>query len=87
MPHIRGPHFQRETAIARALDELARQLGVTVHSVLEDRTEVAGAGKARTHTAIYSVQTTDGQVVKAALRAVWTDPRNDHLYAWMTLEQ
>jgi hypothetical protein len=84
--HLKGPSFQRQTAIARALDEIARQLGVEVASVLEDRTQASERGGLQSSTAIYSVQTTRGEVVRARLREIWVHPQTNEVYAWMTVE-
>lgn len=85
-PHIRGRSFQRQTAVSRAIDEIARQLGVRVDSILSDQQKSVDGGSLKGQTAIYSFQTTTGEVISARLRALYIDPASRELFAWMTIE-
>lgn len=80
--HIKGPSFQREVAISRAMDEIARQMGVKVQTALQTSAKVTNQS-ASTTLETYSVQTTDGRTIKATLRELWLDPSSSELYAWM----
>lgn len=84
--HIKGPSFQREVAIARALDELARQAGVQVSSTLQTASQVRGNSSLQSETNIISFQTTTGEVIRTRLRATWVHPKTNELYVWMTKE-
>jgi len=79
--HFKGSAHQRKLAISRALDELARQHGVQVHtetSLLQTDTN----GRTDSRSGIYSFQTSDG-IVSAHIEAVWQDPTTKELFVWM----
>lgn len=81
-PHYAGKTAQRSLAISRALDEIARQLGVKV--VNSQKTTTTGTSlNATTTLEIYSFQTTDGKVIRATIQAFWEDKPNEELYVWM----
>ena len=83
--HIKGPNAQRELAVTRAIDDISRQMGVEVSNV----TKVHTAGtrdSAQTQMDIYSIQTVNGQTVKARIREFWEDPDTNQLYVWMVVE-
>lgn len=81
-PHYAGKTAQRSLAISRALDEIARQLGVKV--VNSQKTTTTGTSQNATTTLeSYSFQTTDGKVVRATIQAFWEDKPNEELYVWM----
>lgn len=80
--HIKGPFAQRELAISRAVDEIARQMGVNVQNVLKTSAEVSGSS-VKTSLETYSIQTSDGKIVKASVREIWIDPVSNELYVWM----
>lgn len=83
--HVKGRAAQRELAISRALDEIARQMGVKVSNVLSTEAS-AGKGTASSSMESYSFQTTDGRVVKARIKAFWHDDYRDELFVWMVVE-
>jgi len=83
--HVKGRAAQRETAISRALDEIARQMGVKVSNVLSTEAS-AGGGNASSSMQSYSFQTTDGKVVKAQIKAFWHDSYRNELFVWMVVE-
>lgn len=84
--HVRGISAQRELAISRAIDEIARQLGVKVRSVLKTSSKVDSTG-ASSSMESYSFHTVDGRVVSAYLAGMWNDPNTDELYVWMVATQ
>lgn len=83
--HVRGRAAQREMAISRALDEIARQMGVKVSNVLSTQAS-AGEGGASSSMQTYSFQTTDGRTVKATIKAMWHDSYRNELFVWMVVE-
>ena len=84
--HINGLSAQRGLAISRAVDEIARQLGVKVSSVLKISTTNSSAGS-NTAMESYSIHTVDGRSVTATISGIWVDPATDELYIWMTTNQ
>lgn len=83
--HVKGRAAQRETAISRALDEIARQMGVKVSNVVSTQAQ-AGEGSASSSMQTYSFQTTDGRTVKARIKAMWLDSYRNELFVWMVVE-
>jgi len=84
-PHINGIGAQRELAISRAIEDISRQMGVTVSSV--SRTGTAGSKDgALTQMETYSIQTVTGQTVRAKIREFWQEPETQKLYVWMVVE-
>lgn len=84
-PHVNGRTAQRELAISRALDEIARQMGVSVTSTQKIST-TGTSQNASTSIESYSFQTTDGKTVRAHIEAFWEDRVNDELYVWMVAD-
>lgn len=64
--HFNGPSAQRELAMSRALDELARQQGVNVSSILVTHSQASSAGTS-SKLASQSEQTTQGVKVTARI--------------------
>lgn len=83
--HFEGKTAQRSLAISRALDEIARQMGVEVVS-LQKISTVGTSQKATTSLESYSFQTTDGKTVRARVETFWEDRAHDELYVWMVTE-
>lgn len=83
--HIEGKTAQRSLAISRALDEIARQMGVSVNSVQKIATQGSSSGIS-THIESYSVQTTSGKIVNASIKEVWYNEHDDELFVWMVCE-
>ena len=83
--HIDGFTGQRELAISRALDEIAKQLGTTVTTMQNINTE-GTKDNIKSEITSYSFQTTDGKVVKAIIKNIWYDNISDELYVWMLQE-
>ncbi|TWI70690.1 hypothetical protein LZ24_02260 [Desulfobotulus alkaliphilus] len=81
-PHIHGPNAQRNLAISRAIDEIARQKGTQVQSWQTVQT-TGTRDSASTHMDSVSIQTTSGETIHAVIRQMWNDPSSSELYVWM----
>ncbi|MDY0164090.1 hypothetical protein [Desulfobotulus sp.] len=81
-PHIKGVSAQRELAISRAIDEIARQKGTRVQSWQAIQT-TGTRESASTHMEAVSIQTTSGETIQAIIRQMWEDPATKELYVWM----
>ena len=84
--HIQGLNAQRELAVSRAIDELARQMAVKVASFTTVQGE-GGRDNMQTTMEVYSIQTVSGQTVRATIEEFWHDPKTDELFVWMVVEQ
>jgi len=86
LPHIHGFPYQQATAISRAIDQIAMQKRVHVSTSLE---QFLYGNNHNTHSglSVYSVQTTEGNVVRAIIKDTWQDPQSKMLYVWMFSEQ
>lgn len=84
-PHINGPTGQRELAVSRAIDDIAKQMGVKVSSSLHMVTS-GTRDSVVTQADVYSVQTVDGKTVKAEVKEFWEDPETGDLYVWMVMQ-
>ena len=83
--HIKGLNAQRTLAVQRAIDDIARQLGVQVKS-FSKTTTVGNQDSVRTGLESYSIQMVDGTTVKATIRELWEDPATNELYVWMVVK-
>lgn len=83
--HIRGLQAQRELATERAINEIARQMGVKV-SNFSKTVSVGNKDKVQTERETYSIQTVDGNSVQAVIEELWTDPKTNDLYVWMVVK-
>lgn len=83
--HIKGPHAQRQLAISRAIDELARQQSVEVTNIIAVKTS-GNRDRFKSEVDSFSVQTSSGQSIQAGIRAVWQDPRTERLYVWAVID-
>lgn len=83
--HIKGRSAQRQLAISRALDEIARQMGVKVSNVLTTEAH-ADQHSASSSMSSYSFQTTDGKVVTAQIKEMWYDAAQQELHVWMVVQ-
>jgi len=84
-PHIKGLNAQRGLAIERAIDDIARQLGVKVSS-LSKSTSMGSQDFAQIEMETYSIQTVNGEIVKAVIRELWEDPQTKQIYVWMVVQ-
>jgi PBP1b-binding outer membrane lipoprotein LpoB len=84
-PHFNGKTAQRMLAISRALDEIAKQMGVKV-STIQKISSVANSDNSTTNLESYSFQTTNGKVISAKIQSFWEDKTTDELYVWMVVE-
>lgn len=82
LPHVKGVSAQRTMAIARAFDEIARQMGTTVDTTLATQT-IASNGSASSTLQTYSVHTTSGKVVVGEVREFWFNEQDNNLYVWV----
>lgn len=80
--HIRGIAYQRALAISRAIDEIAKQLNVTVDTTVE--TYMLGSNSSvSSGLSSFSVQTTTGQSVQAGIIDAWMDEYKNEFYVLM----
>lgn len=84
-PHFNGKTAQRMLVISRALDEIARQMGVEVTSV-QKITTIGTSQNTKTELDSYSIQTSSGKVIIAKIQSFWEDTSTDELYVWMVVE-
>lgn len=81
-PHIRGIQAQRNLAIDRAVDELAKQMGITVKNV--SKTSRSGnRDTSISHQQSYSIHTVEGQTISAEIEELWHNPQTNELFVWM----
>ncbi len=83
--HVSGLNAQKSLAIERAIDDIAKQLGVEVKQITTV-TSVGNQDTVRTEIATYSIQTVNGEVVKAVIMEFWEDPESSKLYVWMVVK-
>jgi len=83
--HVNGLTGQRELAIQRAIDEIARQMGVRVSNAKHMET-TGTRDSAVTRVDSYSIQTVDGATVKAEVKEYWEDKRTGELHVWMVVQ-
>ncbi len=81
--HFNGKTAQRELAISRALDDIARQLGVSVATTSIITTSGSELGVS-SNISLYSVQSVDGKNFQATIKEVWEHPTTKELYIYMT---
>lgn len=86
LPHIRGIAYQRVLAISRGIDEIAKQLNVTVDTKLESLMTGSSNGVSSS-LSTYSVQTANGQTVNAEIIEAWINDRTEELYVLMCMDK
>ncbi|MDH3975494.1 MAG: hypothetical protein OEV42_14550 [Deltaproteobacteria bacterium] len=85
-PHIKGLPYQRLLAISRGIDEIARQLGVTVETKLE--TYMTGTSESvSTGLSSYSVQTSNGRTVEAEIEKAWINEETEEFFVLMCMDK
>lgn len=82
LPHIKGIAYQRMLAISRAIDEIAKQQGVSVDTELASIMSGNQSG-ANSRLSTYSVQATTGEKVEAEIVDTFIDNQFDELYILM----
>ena len=82
LPHIKGKAYQRATAIARAIDEIARQMKVKVDTKIEHFLKGSSSGR-HSRISSFSVQTTTGQTVRAKIKDIYFNEETSELYVLM----
>lgn len=83
--HVDGKTGQKSLATQRALEEIARQMGVKVDSYASLRTSTTD-NSATVSGESSSFFTVDGKEVKAMIKEEWEDPYTHELYVWMVTE-
>jgi len=78
---IDGITKQREIAISRAIDEIAKQMGVKVSN-----TTLSHSTKNNSSFEQYSLQTVRGKEVKAVMKETWYNKETGEIYVWMVVE-
>ncbi len=84
--HMKGFPYQRATAVARAIDEIARQKNVSVSSSLESYMEGSSSGSTSS-LSVYSVQTTEGEVIRARIVESYYNRDTNEFYVLMCEER
>ena len=85
-PHIKGLPYQRILSISRGIDEIARQLGVTVDTKLETYMKGSSNGVS-TGLSTYSVQTSSGKTVEAEIEKAWMNEDTNEFYVLMCMDK
>ncbi len=80
---MRGLAYQRATAISRAINEIARQKGATVSTQLEYFMRGSSAIGSTSSLSVYSVQTTEGQTIRARIVETYYDKEKQIFYVLM----
>jgi hypothetical protein len=81
--HIDGLSAQRQLAVQRAIEDIARQKGVTVSSIQTLKQHATEASSSASLD-VYSIQTVSGITVTARVREFWVDPQTKRLLVWVT---
>ncbi|MDR2104935.1 MAG: hypothetical protein LBP51_04180 [Deferribacteraceae bacterium] len=81
--HVDGIAAQRQLAVYRAIEDIARQKGVTVNSV-QTLQQYSTETSSSSSLELYSVQTVSGATVTARVREFWIDPQTKRLLVWVT---
>lgn len=83
--HVDGTTGQKTLATQRALEEIARQMGVKVdsYSSLKSVSDNTGSAVSGESSSFFTV---DGREVKAKIEEMWEDPYTNELYVWMVAE-
>lgn len=84
-PHVKGDHVQREIAQRRAIDEICRQMGVTIKNI----SQIVSKGtkdKIQTQMQSFTIQTASGKMVTARINEIWKDESDQKLYIWMVVQ-
>lgn len=66
-PNINGPTAQKKSAISKALNEIAYQLGVTINSASILKKEAVNHNKTYSSFSSYSLQSVNGKKVRAKI--------------------
>ncbi|MDR2883936.1 MAG: hypothetical protein LBV09_02375 [Deferribacteraceae bacterium] len=84
--NVYGVSEQRKLATSRAIEDIARQKGLTVSSSQAVSHSAASDGTASVNIESYSVHTVEGMTISARVRQVWQDPSTDRIIVWATEE-
>lgn len=80
--HVSGDEAQRNLALTRAIDMLARQKGVTVNNVLVVDSKVSDNSK-NTKMQSTSLHSVDQVKVNAEIKEWWQDPIDGEIAVWV----
>ena len=86
--HIKGVNAQRELATRRALEDIARQKGVTIHAeteIFSKSTSSQGSSSSSSNIVSFSNQT-GTHTIKAKVLEIWVHPRTRDMYVHMVEE-
>ncbi len=83
--HIKGNDAQREMAISRAIDSIARQMGVKVQNTSVYAVSGSSAGTRSSMNGL-SIHTVSGATVNAVIKEMWRDKKTGELFVWMQKE-
>jgi hypothetical protein len=83
--HVDGKTGQKALATQRALEEIAKQMGVKVQSfsTLKSMSDSSGSSISGESSSFFTV---DGKEVKATIKAMWEDSYTQELYVWMVAQ-
>ncbi|MDR0453388.1 MAG: hypothetical protein LBH05_01100 [Deferribacteraceae bacterium] len=81
--NINGVSAQRQLAIDRALDDIARQKGVSVKQI-QEITQQDTQTSSSVNINTYSIHAVDGTVVSAVIREIWQEPGTGKIVVWIT---
>jgi hypothetical protein len=81
--NMKGAQAQRKSAISKAIDEIASQLGTTVNSIVQTSAHSDSNGNSNSALNTYSFQTVDGKTVTAFIKKTYKNPKNGVLYIMM----
>jgi len=84
--HVDGKTGQKSLAMQRALEEIARQMGVKVQSFSSLKSVSDTSSGTTTSGETSSFFTVDGTEVRARIEAIWEDPYTQELYIWMVTQ-
>ncbi len=84
--HINGLSSQREMAINRAVDILARSKNVTVSNILQTKSNINENGVQNSSMDIFSVHTVSGVNLSVEVKELWEDKNTGELYVWVILK-
>ena len=84
--HVKGKTAQRQLAISRAIDEISRQMGVTVSNVLETSSNASTNTYSSSSLNSYSIQTVTGTAINAEIVDTWFNSSTGELYVYMRIK-
>ena len=80
--HIKGYHFQKQLAVARAREQLAARHGVEVSSIQTINERVANESVSVTSDKV-SQHRIKSNKVNAYVKETWHDKKRDEIWVWL----